>query len=83
MFHNIAPIGLPSLPASKDQREQQNKIESAIITTINELVQIKNSPLGQKLILNLANSDILAFVKSLDRFFAHGYFLNNFFIKFF
>uniref|UniRef100_A0A1I8BJ45 RUN domain-containing protein n=1 Tax=Meloidogyne hapla TaxID=6305 RepID=A0A1I8BJ45_MELHA len=72
MFHNIAPTGLPSLPASKDKYEQQNKIESAILSSINEIVQTKNSSLDQKLILNMSNSDILLLVKSLDRFFAHG-----------
>lgn len=75
MFHNIAPIAMPSLPTSKDKYQQQNKIESAILSSINEIVQTTKNSLDQKIILNLSNSDILSLVKSLDGFFAHGYFL--------
>ncbi|CAK5050540.1 unnamed protein product [Meloidogyne enterolobii] len=72
MFHNIAPIAMPSLPTSKDKYEQQNKIESAILSSINEIVQTTKNSLDQKIILNMSNSDILGLVKSLDGFFAHG-----------
>uniref|UniRef100_A0A915LDB0 RUN domain-containing protein n=1 Tax=Meloidogyne javanica TaxID=6303 RepID=A0A915LDB0_MELJA len=72
MFHNIAPIAMPSLPTSKDKYEQQNKIESAILSSINEIVQTTKNSLDQKIILNMSNSDILSLVKSLDGFFAHG-----------
>ncbi|KAF7639326.1 Glutamine-dependent NAD(+) synthetase [Meloidogyne graminicola] len=72
MFHNIAPTCLPSIPTSNDKKEQQNKIESAIISSINEIINTKNSSLNQKMVLTMENSDILGLVKSLDRFFAYG-----------
>ena len=76
MFNNLAPVGLPSPSKAKDQRVQQVDIEQAVSTAISEFVATNTSD-NRKDAYDSAHPDTIALVKSLDKFFAHGFILQN------
>lgn len=72
MFNNLAPVGLPSSSKARDQRVKQVDIEQAISSAINDFA-VTNSSNDRKVTCDSAHPDTIALVRSLDKFFAHGF----------
>lgn len=73
MFHNVlVPTDLPSSSSSKarNQKVQQGQIEKAVINAINDFVST-NRTLDSA--YNIAHPNTIALIKSMDKFFAHGF----------
>ena len=72
MFHNVlVPTDLPSSSSKAgNQKVQQGQIEKEVVNAINDFVST-NKTFDSA--YNIAHPNTIALIKSMDKFFAHGF----------